>query len=63
LVLPEGQRVNDIAILQEMVLHRVVGIKGGLSYHNRDQLHYVGREGPGKVVKYTYKIMEKRFGF
>ncbi len=63
LVLPEGQMVNDIDILQEMDLHWVVGINGGLSYDSRDQIHYVGREGPDKDAEYTYKIMKKRFGF
>jgi peptidoglycan/xylan/chitin deacetylase (PgdA/CDA1 family) len=63
LILPEGQMVNDISIIQAMDLQWVVGINGGLSYDSRDPIHYVGREGPGKNAEYTYKIMKKRFGF
>jgi peptidoglycan/xylan/chitin deacetylase (PgdA/CDA1 family) len=63
LVLPEGQMLNDIDILQKMDLQWVVGINGGLSYDSRDAIHYVGREGPDKNAEYTYKIMKKRFGF
>jgi peptidoglycan/xylan/chitin deacetylase (PgdA/CDA1 family) len=63
LILPEGQMVNDIDILQEMDLQWVVGINGGLRYDSRDPIHYLGRESPGKNAQYTYKIMKKRLGF
>jgi peptidoglycan/xylan/chitin deacetylase (PgdA/CDA1 family) len=63
LVLPEGQRVNYIGTLDNMNLHWVVGINGGVTYDSTDRIIYVGREGPAKNAEYTYKIMKMRFGF
>ena len=63
LVLPEGQMVDYMETLDHMDLSWVVGINGGLTYDSRDEIIYVGREGPAKNAEYTYKIMKMRFGF
>lgn len=63
LILPEGQMVNYIGTLDNMNLHWVVGINGGVTYDSTDRIIYVGREGPAKNAEYTYKIMKMRFGF
>jgi peptidoglycan/xylan/chitin deacetylase (PgdA/CDA1 family) len=63
LILPDGQMVNYRATLGNMNLHWVVGINGGITYDSRDEIIYVGREGPAKNAEYTYKIMKLRFKF
>lgn len=63
LVLPEGQMVDYMETLDHMDLSWAVGINGGLTYDSRDEIIYVGREGPAKNAEYTYKIMKMRFGF
>lgn len=63
LVLPEGQMVDYMATLENMGLSWVVGINGGITYDSREEIIYVGREGPAKDAEYTYKIMKMRFGF
>lgn len=49
--------------LDHMNLSWVVGINGGVTYDSREEIIYVGREGPSKNAEYTYKIMKMRFGF
>ena len=63
LVLPEGQMVDYMATLDNMDLHWIVGINGGVTYDSRESIIYVGREGPSKNAEYTYKIVKMRFGF
>lgn len=63
LVLPEGQMVNYGETLDNMNLFWIVGINGGVTYDSRDEMIYVGREGPSKNAEYTFKIMKMRFGF
>lgn len=63
LVLPEGQMVDYRETLDNMDLHWVVGINGGVTYDSQDEIMYVGREGPAKNAEYTYKIMKMRFDF
>jgi peptidoglycan/xylan/chitin deacetylase (PgdA/CDA1 family) len=63
LVLPEGQMVDYMETIDHMNLCWVVGINGGVTYDSRDEIIYVGREGPAKNAEYTYKIMKMRFEF
>jgi len=63
LILPDGQMVNYIGTLDNMDLHWVIGINGGITYDSTRKIIYVGREGPAKNAEYTYKIMKMRFGF
>jgi hypothetical protein len=39
-----------------------VGINGGLQYHDRQWVHYVGREAPGGTAQQTFENIMKRFG-
>jgi peptidoglycan/xylan/chitin deacetylase (PgdA/CDA1 family) len=63
LVLPEGQMVNNVDTIQKTNIYWIVGISDGNTYDVRDNIIYVGREGPYKNASETYKLMQRRFGF
>ena len=62
LVLPEGQMVNNVDIIQRTGIYWIAGISEGNTYDTRDPIVYVGREGPYTNAGRTFRLMQQRFG-
>ena len=63
LVLPEGNMVNNVGIIEQAGIYWIVGISDGTTYDVHAPILYVGREGPYKNAGRTFRLMQERFGF
>jgi peptidoglycan/xylan/chitin deacetylase (PgdA/CDA1 family) len=61
LILPYGQNVYNMRLLSDKGIKWVVGIDLGNSYDIGQDIHYVGRAGPGSTPEMTFKGMMIRF--